>query len=86
MTDYTFIAMEIEQLRAENNDLRKKLNMVTLSNGGLIPKPKPRPKNKPKLIEVIKMSETILVKIMSDDTMYVYDLNLPTNIRVWRQF
>jgi len=78
MTDYTFIAMEIEQLRAENNDLRKKLNRATLRNGGLIPKLK--------LVEVIKMSETVLVKIMSDNTMYVYDLNLPTNIRIWRQF
>jgi len=88
MTDYTFTAMEIEQLKAENNELRNKLNMATLRNGGLKPKPKPKPipKNKPKLVEVIKMSKTVLVKIMSDDTMYVYDLNLPTNVRIWRQF
>ena len=34
--------------------------------------------------EVIKMDETVILKVMDDDTIWVFDLNAPLAVRRWR--
>jgi len=42
-------------------------------------------KEKVYIVELIKMSDTSLVKWLSDDTIWFLDLSLPSSRRIWRK-